>query len=185
MKTFIELLEMQKQLDAVVAKPRKNGFVPRLRNGMDILLSIDDEFQEWLRELSKEYNFKTWKQKEYSRERELEELTDILFFFLQFCNHAEEFTKKICGEIEIESFNKKIKELEKTFFNTEIIDCNLNTKIYMFKYDLWSKEVMEGQAFKQYMNIVEYRGFSKEELINCYCKKWAKNMERINGDWSL
>ena len=183
--TFADLLGMQKQLDGAVAKPRKNGFVPRLRNRKDILLSIDDEFQEWARELPDEYNFKTWKQKEYSRERELEELTDILFFFLQYCHYAEEFAKKVCGKIEIEVTDKQIKELEKIFLNTEVIDCNLGTKIYMFKHELWSKEVMDVKAFNKYIDIVNCRGFSKEELINCYCKKWNKNMERINGDWSL
>lgn len=72
---FIDLLEMQKQLDEEVAKPRENGFVPRKRTLLDIKLALDDEFQEWLRELPQELNFKTWKKKEYKREDELIELT--------------------------------------------------------------------------------------------------------------
>ena len=81
-RSFDDLLYLQKLLDNEVSKPRKNGFVPRKRNDMDILSALDDEFQEWQKELPYEYNFKTWKQKEYSREKELEEFVDILFFFL-------------------------------------------------------------------------------------------------------
>lgn len=78
---FKELLGMQKQLDETVEKPRKSGYIPRKRTLLDIKLALDDEFQEWLRELPDEYNFKTWKEKEYSREKELIELVDVLFSY--------------------------------------------------------------------------------------------------------
>lgn len=66
-KTFEELLIFQEILGGKVGEPRPNGFTPRKRTITDILLSLDDEFQEWLRELPQEYNFKTWKQKEYEK----------------------------------------------------------------------------------------------------------------------
>lgn len=184
-KSFEDLLYLQSVLDNMVAKPRKNNFTPRTREELDILLSIDDEFQEWLKELPKQYNFKTWKQKEYDLEKELEELTDILFFFLQYFNHKKAFTEKMCTSIEIEDINKKMKKMEKIFFHTDVIDCNLRTKIHLFKNYLWSKEVIDGKLFTEYMDLVQYRGFSKEDLLKTYWGKWQKNMQRINGDWSM
>ena len=58
-ETFEELLELQRILDENTTKTRENGFTPRERNEMDIIFSIDDEIQEWLKELPNELNFKT------------------------------------------------------------------------------------------------------------------------------
>lgn len=97
---FRELLELQRILDMETAKPRENGFEPRKRNEQDILSALDDEFQEWQKELPYEYNFKTWKQKEYNREKELEEFVDVLFFFLQYVNYKAETDDEIIEDFE-------------------------------------------------------------------------------------
>lgn len=138
-RCFLDLLELQRILDDKVSKPRENGFEPRERLTIDIVLSIDDEVQEWLRELPKKYNFKTWKEKPYSREKELEELTDVLFFFLQYVNHT-------MAEDEFE----------------ELFD-----------------------EFDVYLGIVKKRGFTRDELLETYWKKWQTNMKRINSDWVI
>lgn len=87
--TFADLLELQKQLDEEVVKPRDNGFVPRETCILDLTLALDDEFQEWLRELPDKYNFKVWKQKVWDREKEITEITDCLFFFLKLFDRGE------------------------------------------------------------------------------------------------
>lgn len=79
MKSFKELLKLQKELDEAIEKPRKNGFIQK-KTFENIFLDLNDEFREWLRELPKEFNFKNPKKKNYNREKELEELTDMLFF---------------------------------------------------------------------------------------------------------
>lgn len=172
---FGDLLNLQRILDKAIEKIRNNGFVPRKRNVLDILLAIDDEFQEWCRELPQEYNFKTWKQKEYSREKELEELTDILFFFLQYCNVAREIEKVSISTVF--SFSGT----EKTEFKS--IETSLNYLISKFKFNLWNET--KDFAFYDYMQIVYFRGFTKEDLLNTYWEKWQKNMTRINKDWIL
>ena len=63
-ETFEELLNLQKIFDKEVLKPRKNGFIPRERTEQDIIYALDDEIQEWLKELPKELNFKIWKETE-------------------------------------------------------------------------------------------------------------------------
>lgn len=165
---FNDLLELEKVLDEEIEKNRNNGFVPRQRSLLDILLAIDDEFQEWLRELPQEYNFKTWKQKEYSKERELEELTDILFFFLQYFNKYTYIPNYYTKFFEQDYFDKKLE---------------LYYLIADFKYNLWGKT--DSTAFYDYMKIVYKRGFTRQDLLNTYWEKWQKNTTRINKDWIL
>lgn len=169
---FIDLLEMQKQLDEEVAKPRENGFIPRKRTLLDIKLALDDEFQEWLRELPQELNFKTWKKKEYKREDELIELTDCLFFILQWVN-ANNFTKSMS-----DIYSRRLEIFEKD------INENLRTLISMFKKYLWTDKTLI--IFSIWICICIESGFTKDEIIQTYLTKWKRNITvRIKDDWSL
>ena len=168
-QNFEDLLELQKLLDEEVGKPRENGFMPRKRTEMDILLSLDDEFQEWLRELPQKYNFKTWKQKEYSREKELEEFTDCLFFFLQYLNN--------CDDDSIIFFKKYYDD------SSNILHLKIKDVIYLFKSRLW--DLCIPSCFSSWIEISYLRGFTKQEILDTYWSKWQKNMTRINKDWSL
>lgn len=171
---FKELLELQRVLDEEINKNRNNGFIPRERSLSDILFAIDDEFQEWLKELPYEYNFKTWKQKEYSREKELEELTDVLFFFLQYCHFEIELLEPNF-ELMFDNFGTKGVD-----FSTKV---DLMYLILEFKEELWSAGPK--YCFNLYLWIVYKRGFTKEDLLETYWKKWQTNITRINGDWTL
>lgn len=167
---FIDLLEMQNQLDEEVAKPRENGFVPIKRTFLDIKLALDDEFQEWLRELPQELNFKTWKKKEYSREDELIELADCLFFILQWVN-ANNFTKSM-----LDIYSRKLEIFEKA------INENLRTLISMFKNYLWTDKTLI--IFSIWICICIERGFTKDEMIQAYLTKWKRNITvRVKEEW--
>lgn len=172
--SFNDLLELQRILDNEVSKPRDNGFVPRERNEIDILLALDDEFQEWLKELPNEYNFKTWKQKEYSREKELEEFVDVLFFFLQYVNY------------ETETYDESKEDFEEIFYTPVDpgieVTCDLLYWIECFKGDLWCNNVEE--ALYCWLIIAYLRHFDNE-IFDAYWKKWQTNMKRINKDWIM
>ena len=171
-RCFLDLLELQQILDNEVSKPRDNGFVPRERNETDILLALDEEFQEWLKELPNKYNFKTWKQKEYSREKELEELTDVLFFFLQYVNHTMD-------EDEFEELFDEFDSFEYTTLSEAIFD--LKRYLYSNSYEIDELD----RAFDVYLGIIKKRGFTRDDLLETYWKKWQKNMTRINKDWIM
>lgn len=176
MKTFKELLEMQKELDLEIGKPRKSGYIPRKRTLLDIKLALDDEFQEWLRELPDDYNFKTWKEKIYDRERELIELTDILFFFLAYINLKEGIENNNCCRV-WDNFKPRF-----SIYNDE---KDFLVEIQEFKQHLWFREYLS-YALMKYINIILLRGFTKEDIVNQYCKKWKENISsRVDGDWSL
>lgn len=174
---FTDLLELQSQLDEVIIKPRYNGFIPREITLFDIRLALDDEFQEWLRELPNEYNFKVWKEKEYNRENELIELVDVLFIFLKLFNFKnDEYANDNMGYW-FDSFREDF----------ELLD--LPKTVLYFKEGLWSDDLAETDfyvSFVRWIEICRLRGFTKEEVIQAYIKKWKYNIgERPNGDWSL
>lgn len=171
-RCFNDLLELQRILDEIIEKNRKNGFVPRKRNVLDILLAIDDEVQEWLRELPQEYNFKTWKQKLYSKEKELEELADILFFFLQYVNYT-------MAEDEFEELFDEFDSFEYSTLSEAIFD--LKRYLYSNSYEIDELD----RAFDVYLGIVKKRGFTRDELLETYWKKWQTNMKKINKDWVI
>lgn len=173
-KSFEELLELQKVLDEEVSKRRNNNFIPRERRELDIFLSLDDEFQEWLRELPSEYNFKTWKQKVYSREKEIEEFTDCLFFFAQYQNtlwnpNPYEYDDILCTVFD--SWGK--------FYASE----DLFGEIEKFKFYLWTSDYEV--CFDSWIAISKLRGFTKQEILDTYWNKWQKNIKRIKEDWTL
>ena len=184
-KTFEDLKLLQKTLDENTGKKRDNGFIPRERDGIDILLSLDDEFQEWLRELPEEVNFKTWKQKKYNREKELEEFTDILFFFLQLVNNINRYN---CKDINPKCFNKifdDFSDFNRVRFYSYKNYQRKEDLIYLietFKRKLWKGDFIE--CFEFYISIAMNRDFLQQEIIDMYYEKWQKNMERIKGDWT-
>lgn len=170
---FKELLELQLTLDHETTKKRKNGFNPRERTELDIKLALDDEFQEWLKELPSEYNFKTWKQKEYSRAKELEEFVDILFFFLQYSLFEHKVVKF--------QYEKDFNYLEYEILNSKGV--RLKTLICKFKEELWNDKMLT--IFRTYLCLMEKRKFTKMEILETYYKKWQANMKRINKDWVI
>ncbi len=179
-ENFEDLTVLQKILDEEVAKPRANGFTPRTRIITDIFLSLDDEFQEWLRELPQEYNFKTWKEKVYSRKDELKELTDCLFFFAQYQNtlyspNPYEYDTTIC-----------------TIFNnwgSTYKPSSLLSEIKEFKLNLWSggfdRQFEFECCFESWIAICKLRGFTKQEILDQYFEKWQENMNRPKKDWTI
>lgn len=181
---FIDLLEMQKQLDEEVAKPRENGFIPRERTLLDIKLALDDEFQEWLKELPDEYNFKTWKKKEYNRENELIELVDVFFFILSYINTTDdEYNKKY--------FDFCYNEYFKTYSSFSY-RFSLEEVITSFKRKIWEwnslvkspRDHIDGSIIEDYLTLVTKRGFTKDEMIQAYLTKWKRNITvRVKEEW--
>lgn len=192
-KTFEEALILQEILDGKVGKPRPNGFLPRERNWTDMKLSLLDEFMEWLKELPQEINFKTWKQKTYNREKELEEYVDCLFFFLQIINSTISELEKYKNESKDYNVEKEIiffkgLSLKSDFdfkkYSQKEIESKLEEKIQWFnKYLFWYDSISD--AYFTWLDISALRGFTKQEILDTYWNKWKKNMERINKDWSL
>lgn len=165
-----ELLECQVFLEDHIKKERHNGFIPRFPAEVDLFLALDDEIQEWLKELPNEFNFKFWKKHKYIREDELKEFADILFFILQIVNRNRDLL---------------FYHMEKIFDNFNYKASYLNYEIIQLKKYIWDFDIIK--AFEHYIYIAHIRGISKTELLDSYWNKFVYNLspKRINFDWSL
>ena len=80
-ESFKDILSLQQKLDDSI-----NSI--RTRTYEDIKMSLVAECVEFNEETI--FSHKTWKTKEYSKDKELEELTDIYFFFAQLINYLDD-----------------------------------------------------------------------------------------------
>jgi len=166
-ETFEDILKLQKHLDESIHSSRE-------RTEEDIKTSMIAELIEFNEETKDSH--KTWKTKPYNKAKELEELTDVYFFFAQLVNHRFDKYEKIAKD-------RELKELER-IFRTKKIDKKGNIKkllnvvievvtrgsnIYLFE---WLNEL-----------TVKY-GYTKDDILNCYWEKWQKNMQRIGKEWN-
>lgn len=168
-ESYEELLEAQKIL---------NEGIPKLKTEFDIILALDDEFQEWLKELPQEYNFKNWKKKEYSREKELEELTDILFFILQLANRLQGLNIFYRSAFKLWDNIK-----ENIEFNNEDIRTSLIWNMKHCLYEANGRDI--SNIMLDYILICCSRNFTKKEILDKYWEKWQKDMKRPSRDWNL
>lgn len=158
-KNFNDILELQDILDNNINNIRE-------RTLRDIKLSLIAEVIEFNEET--QYSHKTWKSKEYSKEKELEELTDIYFFFAQLLNY-----KKLDGRFPLSYY---LKTFEKFFLYNE----NPNI-IGLIRYIADESYLT---FFKALITLTREIEYTKDDILKCYWKKWQKNMTRIGKEWN-
>ncbi|BEO91140.1 hypothetical protein FNSP4_09470 [Fusobacterium nucleatum] len=167
-ETFEDILNLQKHLDESIHSARP-------RTIRDIKKSIIAECIEFDEETFESH--KTWKTKEYSKEKELEELTDIWFFVAQMVNHCEVIE-------EITEFEKI--ELFK-FFNNEnnpyIEEINILTIIFDLRSPTMSYEYLKWVII-DLSNLTNQYGYTTDDILKTYWEKWQKNMQRIGKEWN-
>ncbi len=163
-ETFEDILNLQKHLD-------KNLNNVRPRCLRDIKLSLIAEVIEFNEETPESH--KTWKTKPYDKEKELEEFTDIWFFLAQMVNFKLEISDNF---VEIKN------EITKLF------DDRTNLKlIYQPNIENLIMSALYGNDFQILQNLIiisANKGYTKDDILNCYWKKWKKNMERIGKEWN-
>ena len=169
-ETFDDLLNLQKILDENIS----DKFSEREKTEIDILDAIKDEKQEWLKELPYHLNFKTWKRKEYSRDKELEEITDILFFILQLANYKEYYRG---------SFRKDFDDWRTKSYNEGDDDHYRKVLVAEFEESILIEQFRDC-IMSDYNDLCSWRKFSKEEILNKYWEKWNFKMEK-RKDWTL
>ena len=161
-----EICEMQRELDKTLDNKRE-------RSILDIITSLKAEIIEWNEET--EYSHKTWKTKAYSREKEIKEYVDILFFLAQLINKLE-----IGNEI----YNREITPMgisidkREAYFYLDTITTSIYTECYNERtYIDYIIVVMS-----MYLKIAEIFGYSEEELTEAHKIKWEYNMKREDHD---
>ena len=166
-ETFEDILNLQKHLDESIHSSRE-------RTEEDIKTSMIAELIEFNEETKDSH--KTWKTKEYNKAKELEELTDVYFFFAQLVNHRFDKYEKIAKD-------RELKELER-IFRTKKIDKKGNIKKLL---NIVIAVVTRGSntyLFEWLNELTVKYGYTKDDILNCYWEKWQKNMKRIGKEWN-
>ena len=164
-ENFEDILKLQKHLDESIHSVR-----PRCLR--DIKMSLIAECVEFNEETKESH--KTWKTKEYNKSMELEELTDIYFFYAQMINFNNDTVKnygRIKHLIAVDFNNWQIKD-----FGSQVLPTlNLIS-------DIINNDVL--YAIDNLMEMAQKLGYTKDDILNCYWEKWQKNMKRIGKEWN-
>ena len=158
-KNFEDILKLQKRLDESIHSSRE-------RTEEDIKLSLIAEVIE-LNEETK-YSHKTWKTKEYNREKELEELTDVYFFFAQLINYRNRD-----GRFEIEYYCREFELFPNYYADSYFTRLIYNLLDNSFRW-----------FFGGLLTCSAKLGYTKEDILKTYWNKWQKNMQRIGKEWN-
>jgi len=164
-ENFEDILKLQKHLD-------KNLNNVRPRYLRDIKMSLIAECVEFNEETKESH--KTWKTKEYNKSMELEELTDIYFFYAQMINFNEDTVNnyaRIKHLVAVDFNGWQIKDYGSQVLPTlNLIDNIINDNVLY--------------AIDNLMEMAQKLGYSKDDILNCYWEKWQKNMQRIGKEWN-
>lgn len=168
--SFKEILELQRIHEEEVNKPRKDGFVARPKKYVDIRGALMDEFMEFRRELPYILNFKTWKKKNYSATKQLEEFVDMLFF--------------IATEINLSNIKNNASDEWDFYWEHYKTNSGIDSSdLHFFMKNICEDEILN--LLKKYILIAKRLGYTEKDVLQQYWKKWQYNLkDRIEGDWS-
>lgn len=164
-ETFEDILKLQKHLD-------KNLNNVRPRCLRDIKMSLIAECVEFNEETKESH--KTWKTKEYNKSMELEELTDINFFFAQMINFNDDTVNnyaRIKHLVAVDFNGWQIKDYGSQVLPTLNLIANIINDNVLYAID-------------NLIEMAQKLGYSKDDILNCYWEKWQKNMKRIGKEWN-
>ena len=153
-----ELLKRQAMLD----KKFDEKETVRERNLIRIYIAYFTELGELAQELKSEWNY--WKNstKKINREKVLEELSDVLHFYLSYTN------QKIIRNTGYGNwkFQRRYPDIEMAM-------------VYLTRI-----KVDENRIIGAMMSIVKHVGATEEEFLKVHHEKWLKNMnERTKGEY--
>lgn len=167
-ENFLDMLELQKYLDSKICSFRSRGIKDIKKSLIAECIEFDEETKD---------SHKTWKKHIHNKEKELEELTDIWFFTAQLVNYSYE--------------NRDITPLERKELDKFLNDGNLvysgDINVLDVIFDL--KAPVMDYAFLKFlvldlMVVSNNYGYTKNDILDVYWKKFNKNLERIGKEWN-
>ena len=159
-ENFKDILKLQEHLDSKINSVRDRTFE-------DIQMSLIAECVEFNEETI--LSHKTWKVKPYNKEKELEELTDIYFFFAQLINYLDDDKNEALKEAICFSFEEK-------YIHTDEPD------ILRFIHYVYTDKL--AIAIDELIAITYQYNYTTDNILNSYWVKWKKNMKRIGKEWN-
>lgn len=163
--SFRELLELQE-----IHEKEINKIEYRKKNLSDLRAALMDEFLEFRKELPAELNFKTWKKKKHSPEKQLEEFVDMLFFIATEINLVNIKEDSIDEWDYAWHYYNFPNDVDKIFLN-------------FFMKSICEDEILN--ILKRYIFMAKMFGYKEKEIFEQYKKKWQHNLkDRISGEWN-
>lgn len=172
LKTFDikELLKRQAMLD----KKFDGKKTTKVRTIKGIQVALITEIGELIQELKSEWNY--WKNstEKFNKLKVLEELSDVLHFYLSYINAKDEETK---GKI-IPFLDESLAEdIKKGLLAVKSLE---DTLLILSDF----KILTENRVLGNILAIVEYVGANEEEFLQVHHEKWLKNMnERTKEEY--
>ena len=171
LKTFDikELLKRQAMLDEKFDE--KKTIKARTVKGIQVALIT--EIGELIQELKSEWNY--WKNStgKFNKSKVLEELSDVLHFYLSYINAKDEETK---GKI-IPFLDEFLVDHSKKDLSARSLE---DTLLALSDF----KILTENRVLGSILAIAEYSGATEEEFLQIHHEKWLKNMnERTKEEY--
>ncbi|MDY4011344.1 MAG: dUTP diphosphatase [Fusobacterium gastrosuis] len=163
-RNFNDVLKLQAILDSNINNIRE-------RTLEDIKLSLIAEIIEFNEET--EHSHKTWKTKEINKEAQLEELTDVWFFAAQLVNYYE--NERNLTLLEIDNLNEVFANND-GYVYVDVLTIIFELRFLRFN---WLKFFI-----KKLIALTNEYGYTTNDILKCYWKKWQKNMQRIGKEWN-
>ncbi|WP_276814001.1 dUTP diphosphatase [Faecalibaculum rodentium] len=163
-----EMLRMQADLDAVIIKGRGHSY-DQLYGNNSYDRAILDELGELNHELKAEWCWWKSSQKPVVRERVLEEFVDVLHFSLSEALATDHVGA--CG-----GFNMASYIIDRCLEHVADKDCEVDQGTDVLDIIDWGKE--KGPALVKAVKLMNWLGFTLEEVFNAYKAKNAVNFQR-------
>lgn len=166
-ENFKDILKLQKHLDENLNNVRERTLEDIQKSMIAECIEFDEETPQ---------SHKTWKTKPYDKAKELEELTDIYFFYAQYINfYIPTFNQSDFEKLNDIFMNIEEQEGFKVFTNLVSILDVIKELFYSAPLP-WMLEKLMYLSYKY--------GYTKDDILNCYWEKWQKNMKRIGKEWN-
>lgn len=164
LKTFDikELLKRQATLDKKFDEKK----ITKARTVKGIQVALITEIGELIQELKSEWNY--WKNstEKFNKSKVLEELSDVLHFYLSYINAKDEETK---GKI-IPFLDESLAEhIKKSLLSVKSLE---DTLLVLSDF----KILTENRVLGSILAIAEYVGATEKEFLQVHHEKWLKNM---------
>ena len=171
LKTFDikELLKRQAMLDKKFDEKK----TVNVRTIKGIQVALITEIGELVQELKSEWNY--WKNstEKFNKSKVLEELSDVLHFYLSYINAKDEETK---GKV-IPFLDEFLVDHSKKDLSSRSLE---DTLLVLSDF----KILTENKVLGSVLAVSEYVGATEEEFLQVHHEKWLKNMnERIKEEY--
>ena len=164
-----ELLKRQAMLDEKFDKKKTT----KVRTIKGIQIALITEIGELSQELKSKWNY--WKNStgKFNKSKVLEELSDVLHFYLSYINAKDEETK---GKV-IPFLDEFLVEHSKKDLLAKSLE---DTLLVLSDFKLFSENKVLGSI----LAVSDYAGATEEEFLQVHHEKWLKNMnERTKEEY--